>query len=87
MKVNKLVLALLAAGLSAGVLSSAYADDAARIKALEDQLQLLQKAIAELKSSMPTKKEVSDLADQVELQGKESVVLGDMGSSFRMPGS
>ena len=87
MKVNKLVLALLAAGLSAGVLSSAYADDAARIKALEDQLQVLQKAIAELKSSMPTKKEVSDLADQVELQGKESVVLGDMGSSFRMPGS
>ena len=87
MKVNKLVLALLAAGLSAGVLSSAYADDAARIKALEDQLQVLQKAIAELKSSMPTKKEVSDLADQVGLQGKESVVLGDMGSSFRMPGS
>ena len=87
MKVNKLVLALLAAGLSAGVLSSAYADDAARIKALEDQLQVLQKAIAELKSSMPTKTEVSDLADQVELQGKESVVLGDMGSSFRMPGS
>ena len=87
MKVNKLVLAMLAAGLSAGFLSSAYADDAARIKALEDQLQVLQKAIAELKSAMPTKKQVSDLADQVELQGKEAVVLGDMGGSFRMPGS
>ncbi len=87
MKMNKLVLALLAAGLSAGVLTSAHADDAARIKALEDQLQILQKAIAELKSTMPTKKEVSDLTDQVELQGKEAVVLGDMPNSFRMPGS
>ena len=87
MKVKKLVLAMLAAGMSAGFMASAHADDAARIKALEDQLQLLQKAIAELKSTMPTQKQVSDLADQVELQGKESVVLGDMGNSFRMPGS
>ena len=87
MKVKKLVLAMLAAGMSAGFMASAHADDAARIKALEDQLQLLQKAIAELKSTMPTQKQVSDLADQVELQGKEAVVLGDMGSSFRMPGS
>ena len=87
MKVKKLVLAMLAAGMSAGFMASAHADDAARIKALEDQLQLLQKAIAELKSTMPTKKQVSDLDDQVELQGKESVVLGDMGNSFRMPGS
>ena len=87
MKVKKLVLAMLAAGMSAGFMASAHADDAARIKALEDQLQLLQKAIAELKSTMPTQKQVSDLADQVELQGKEAVVLGDMGNSFRMPGS
>ena len=87
MKVKKLVLAMLAAGMSAGFMASAHADDAARIKALEDQLQLLQKAIAELKSTMPTQKQVSDLADQVELQGKESVVLGDMANSFRMPGS
>jgi hypothetical protein len=87
MKVKKIILALLATGMSAGFLTSAYADDAARIKALEDQLQVLQKAIAELKSTMPTKKEVSDLTDQVVLQGKEAVVLGDMGNSFRMPGS
>jgi hypothetical protein len=87
MKVKKIILALLATGMSAGFLTSAYADDAARIKALEDQLQVLQKAIAELKSSMPTKKEVADLTDQVTLQGKEAVVLGDMGNSFRMPGS
>jgi hypothetical protein len=87
MKLNKIVLALLATGMSAGFLTSAYADDAARIKALEDQLQVLQKAIAELKSSMPTKKEVSELNDQVVLQGKEAVVLGDMPNSFRMPGS
>ncbi|MEI8030963.1 MAG: hypothetical protein WCH35_14385, partial [Comamonadaceae bacterium] len=76
MKVKKIILALLATGMSAGFLTSAYADDAARIKALEDQLQVLQKAIAELKSTMPTKKEVSDLTDQVVLQGKEAVVLG-----------
>ena len=87
MKVNKIVLGLLAAGMSAGFLSSAYADDAARIKALEDQLQVLQKAIAELKSTMSTKREVSELNDQVVLQGKEAVVLGDMPNSFRMPGS
>ncbi len=87
MKVKKIILALLATGMSAGFLTSAYADDAARIKALEDQLQVLQKAIAELKSTMPTKKEVSDLTDQVVLQGKEAVVLGDMANSFRMPGS
>ena len=87
MKVNKIVLGLLAAGMSAGFLSSAYADDAARIKALEDQLQVLQKAIAELKSTMSTKQEVSELNDQVVLQGKEAVVLGDMPNSFRMPGS
>ena len=42
MKVNKIVSALLAAGMSAGCLTSAYADDAARIKALEDQLQAVQ---------------------------------------------
>ncbi|MEI8169638.1 MAG: DcaP family trimeric outer membrane transporter [Rhodoferax sp.] len=87
MKVNKLVLSLLAAGLSAGILSGAQAADADRIKALEDQLQVLQQAIAELKNSTPTKKEVADLTDQVTLQGKESVVLGDMPNSFRMPGS
>jgi hypothetical protein len=87
MKVKKIILALLATGMSAGFLTSAYADDAARIKALEDQLQVLQKAIAELKSTMPTKKEVSELTDQVVLQGKEAVVLGDMPNSFRMPGS
>ncbi len=87
MKVKKIILALLATGMSAGFLTSAYADDAARIKALEDQLQVLQKAIAELKATMPTKKEVSELTDQVVLQGKEAVVLGDMPNSFRMPGS
>jgi len=87
MKVNKIVLALLAAGMSAGFLTSAYADDAARIKALEDQLQAVQKALAELKATMSTKKEVSELNDQVVLQGKEAVVLGDMPNSFRMPGS
>jgi hypothetical protein len=87
MKVKKIILALLATGMSAGFLTSAYADDAARIKALEDQLQVLQKAIAELKESTSTKKEVSELTDQVVLQGKEAVVLGDMPNSFRMPGS
>ncbi len=87
MQVKKIVLALLAAGLSAGFLTSAHAADADRIKALEDQLQALQKAIAELKATAPTKKEVSDLTDQVTLQGKEAVVLGDMSNSIRMPGS
>lgn len=87
MKVRKIVLALMATGMSAGFLTTAHADDAARIKALEDQLQVLQQAIAELKASTVTKKEVADLSDQVTLQGKEAVVLGDMGSSFRMPGS
>jgi hypothetical protein len=87
MKANKLVLALLAAGLSAGFLTNAHAADADRIKALEDQLQALQKSIAELKASTPTKKEVSDLSDQVVLQGKETVVAGDMGNSIRIPGS
>jgi hypothetical protein len=87
MKVKKIILALLATGMSAGFLTSAYADDAARIKALEDQLQVLQQAIAELKASTSTKKEVSELTDQVTLQGKEAVVLGDMPNSFRMPGS
>ena len=87
MKLKKIVLALAAAGLSAGFMTSAHADDADRIKALETQLQALQKAIAELKASMPTKKEVADLTDQVVLQGKEAVVLGDMPASIRMPGS
>jgi type II secretory pathway pseudopilin PulG len=87
MKIKKIVLALLATGLSAGFLTSAYADDAARIKALEDQLQVLQKAIAELKASTPSKQEISELTDQVNLQGKDAVVLGDMANSFRMPGS
>lgn len=87
MKVTKIVLSLLAASISAGFLSTAQAADADRIKALEDQLLVLQKAIAELKASTPTKKEVADLTDQVTLQGKEAVVLGDMANSFRMPGS
>ncbi len=87
MQVKKIVLALVAAGLSAGFLTSAHAADADRIKALEDQLAVLQKAIAELKASTPTKKEVSDLTDQVNLQGKEAAVLGDMPASIRLPGS
>jgi hypothetical protein len=87
MQVKKIVLALVAAGLSAGFLTNAHAADADRIKALEDQLAVLQKAIAELKASTPTKKEVSDLTDQVNLQGKEAVVLGDMPNSTRIPGS
>ncbi len=87
MKVKKIILALLAAGMSAGFLTSAHAADADRIKALEDQLQALQQAIAELKAATPTKKEVSELTDQVVLQGKEAVVLGDMPASIRMPGS
>jgi hypothetical protein len=87
MKVNKLVLSLLVAGLSAGFLSGAQAADADRIKALEDQLHMLQQAIAELKNTTPTKKEIADLSDQVTLQGKEAVVLGDIPNSFRMPGS
>jgi hypothetical protein len=87
MKVRKIVLTLLAAGMGAGLLTNAYASDADRIKALEDQLQVLQQAIAELKASTPTKKDVADLNDQVVLQGKEAVVLGDMANSIRMPGS
>src|ERR1035437_5765858 len=87
MKAKKIILALLAAGLSAGFVTGAHASDADRIKALEDQLLVLQKAIAELKNSTSTKKEVSELSEQVTLQGKEAVVLGDMPNSFRMPGS
>lgn len=84
MKAKKLSLALLAMGMGAGLLGSAQAAD---LQTLEKQLQQLQKEIAELKAAAATKKEVADLNDQVVLQGKESVVAGDIPNSFRMPGS
>lgn len=87
MKVKALVLTLLAAGMGAGLVTGAHAADADRIQALEKQLQMLQHEIAEIKASSVSKKEVSDLTDQVVLQGKESVVGGDIPNSFRMPGS
>lgn len=87
MKINKLVLSLLAAGLSTGLVTGAQAADADRIKVLEEQLQTLQKSINDLKKSTPSKKDVADLADQMTLQGKESVLGGDIPNSFRMPGS
>jgi len=95
MKVNKLVLTLLAAGMGVGLVSGAHAaTDAERMAALEKQLQMLQKELADLKADAAvtkkeaaTKKEVADLNDQVVLQGKESVVGGDLPNSFRMPGS
>lgn len=84
MKVKTLVLTLLAAGMGSGLISGAQAAD---LQSLEKQLQILQKEIAELKAAAATKKEVADLNDQVVLQGKESVVAGDIPNSFRMPGS
>lgn len=70
MKINKLVLALLATGLVTG----AQAADADRLKALEAQLKVM-------------KKEIADLNEQMVLQGKEAVVQGDLPMSFRVPGS
>jgi hypothetical protein len=87
MKINTLVLSLLAAGLSIGISTGAHAADADRIKLLEDQLTALQKGINELKKDTPSKKDVTDLADQMTLQGKESVVGGDIPNSFRIPNS
>ena len=85
MKINKLVLTLLAAAMGAGLVPVAHAADVDRLTQLEQQLKMLQKEIEAMKSA--SKKEVTDLRDQLTAQGKESVVAGDIPNSIRMPGN
>lgn len=87
MKMNKLVLTLLAAAMGAGLVPAVHAADADRMGQLEQQLKALQKEIEAMKKLTPTAQELTDLRDQVMAQGKESVVAGDIPNSFRMPGS
>ena len=86
MNSSKLIRTLLAAGIGASA-SLAQAADADRITELEKQLRNLQIQLEELKKSAGTAKEVSDLRDQVNAQTKESVVVGDLPNSTRVPGS
>lgn len=87
MKLSKIVLTLLAAGMGAGLLPQAHAADADRLAQLEAQLKMLQKEIEEMKKSAAKSQDVADLRDQVTAQGKESVVMGDIPNSIRVPGS
>lgn len=87
MKSNKIVLALIAAGLTAGFAPAAFAADADRIAQLEKQLKMMQEQIESLKTSKASATVVADLKDQVTMQGKEAVVVGDIPNSFRVPGS
>lgn len=87
MKSNKIVLALIAAGITAGFAPAAFAADADRIAQLEKQLKMMQEQIESLKTSKASATDVADLKDQVTVQGKEAVVVGDIPNSFRVPGS
>jgi hypothetical protein len=87
MKLSKIVLTLLAAGMGAGLLPQAHAADADRLAQLEAQLKMLQKEIEEMKKSAVKSQDLTDLRDQVTAQGKESVVMGDIPNSIRVPGS
>ncbi len=85
MKINKIVLTLLAAGMGAGLVPAAHAADADRIAQMEQQLKALQQEIDAMKKG--TAKDVTELRDQLAVQSKESVVGGDIPNSFRMPNS
>lgn len=86
MKARKLIQAMLAAGIGAGM-TLAHAADADRIAELERQLKLLQQQLGELKKTTGSAKEIAELRDQVNAQTKENVVQGDLPNSFRVPGS
>jgi hypothetical protein len=90
MKRNKIVQTLIGAGLMLAV-PAAFAADADRIQALENQLKALQEQIEQLKASTAKTQEVAkdvvELHNQVDAQSKESVVAGDIPNSFRVPGS
>lgn len=87
MKLSKIVLTLLAAGMGAGLLPQAHAADADRLAQLEQQLKMLQKEIEEMKKAAVKSQDLTELRDQVTAQGKESVVMGDIPNSIRVPGS
>lgn len=84
MKYTRIAMALMATGI---VLSPAAhaAGEAERIAQLEKQLKLMQEQIEALKTSKASSQDVKDLKDQVDAQGKESVVAGDIPGSFRIP--
>lgn len=86
MKVKKIVVALLAAGIGAGA-PLVHAADADRIAQLEKQLKLMQAQLDEMKKNSVSASEVSELRDQMSAQTKENVVVGDIPNSFRVPGS
>lgn len=85
MKLTRLSLMLVAAGcLHTGVF--AQANDA-RIQNLEKQVMQLMQELQALKATPAANADVQALKDQVELNHKEAVVLGDIPGSFRLPGS
>lgn len=86
MKKKTILLALAGAGLIAATPAS-FASDADRIAVLEKQLKVLQEQIEQLKASTAKSQDVVELRNQVEAQGKESVVAGDIPNSIRTPGS
>jgi hypothetical protein len=95
MKMTRLSLLLLAAGCLNGTAQAQTSDQ--RIQNLEKQVQQLMRELQTLKatnqkapdSAAPAElaREVKDLRQQVELNQKEAVVLGDMPGSMRLPGS
>lgn len=87
MKLKKITLALLAAGL--GLAGSANAaSEAERIAQLEAQMKALMEQLAALKATTATaNKDVADIKDQMAAQSKEVVVAGDIPGSFRLPGT
>ena len=85
MKISKIVLTLIAAGMGAGLVPAAHAADVDRLTQLEQQLKALQQEIQAMKAA--SAKEIADIRDQATAQVKESVVGGDIPNSFRMPGS
>jgi hypothetical protein len=90
MKKSKIVQMLIGAGLILAM-PAAFAADADRIQALENQLKALQEQIEQLKAtavkSQEVAKDVVELRNQVDAQAKEVVVAGDLPNSFRVPGS
>lgn len=94
MKLTRLSLLLLASGCLSFTAQAQNNDQ--RIQALEKQVQLLMQELQSLKAtsqkpvaSAPAElaREVQDLKQQVELNQKEAVVLGDIPGSMRLPGS
>ncbi len=85
MKISKIVITLIAAGMGAGLVPAAHAADVDRLTQLEQQLKALQQEIQAMKAA--SAKEISDIRDQATAQVKESVVGGDIPNSFRMPNS